>query len=426
MALALGRSGRKGGGRARVRLALGALLCASLFVLHLQARWLNATAAFLLLAAGGLLAALAVELAASSWTAAARGNARVLVGATVLAAMAAEATLRSLGRHASYTERNGGHYRSLFRMTSSNRYNTYPPGRTLRYHKVEFEHLRAINSLGLTGPEPVVARQPREFRVVALGDSFTEGVGTGPESTWVIVAQRALGARHPGLVVTSLNAGISASDPVFQLALLRERLLPFRPDLVVLAVNTSDIDDLVVRGGSERFRPDGTVAVRPPPRWDWIYGSSFLFRVLVHDVVGYDWTFVRPRWQPSERRRAAAKLKDTVAATRTLCRENGAGFLLVSHPLEHELRARRYSQSHFAGLVEGWRADASLPFLDLLEAYLAQGLIPPERSADFYWARDLHHNTRGYAVMGSAIAARILELGLVRAAPSPVPAAAGG
>lgn len=82
------------------------------------------------------------------------------------------------------------------------------------------------NSLGMRDVE-IGAKQPGEFRVAFLGDSFTWGVGVSyGERLTEVVGQRD-NAIHP------LNFGVSGFSPVQYLFQL-DRVFPLKPDYVVL------------------------------------------------------------------------------------------------------------------------------------------------------------------------------------------------
>ena len=75
---------------------------------------------------------------------------------------------------------------------------------------------------------------------VALGDSFTEGDGTPADSTWPKLLEKRLNAAHPSANITTLTGGIGGADPPFEYILLKEKLLTYQPDLVVVAPATAD------------------------------------------------------------------------------------------------------------------------------------------------------------------------------------------
>ena len=91
------------------------------------------------------------------------------------------------------------------------------------------------NSAGFRGPELPEAKQPGEFRVLLLGDSYTFGFGVGDDDTFAHRLQEMLDGRAgaPGRV-SVINAGISSYGTAQQLLLYESARALFEPDLVVL------------------------------------------------------------------------------------------------------------------------------------------------------------------------------------------------
>jgi lysophospholipase L1-like esterase len=80
------------------------------------------------------------------------------------------------------------------------------------------------------------------LRVLALGDSFTEGHPVGDANSYPAVLERILG--QGGRIVKVANLGIGDSGPDQHLRLLKLHGIPrFRPDVVLWALYANDLDD---------------------------------------------------------------------------------------------------------------------------------------------------------------------------------------
>jgi lysophospholipase L1-like esterase len=103
-----------------------------------------------------------------------------------------------------------------------------------------------INSAGFRDIERSIAKPPGTLRVAVIGDSFTEGLQVAQEETFTAVAERTLercGATAARRVEV-LNFGVSSYGTAQELILLRDRVLAYRPDVVVEAVFAgNDISD---------------------------------------------------------------------------------------------------------------------------------------------------------------------------------------
>lgn len=333
---------------------------------------------------------------------------RLLLVTTLTLLFGAELFLRfGLHRYHTYPERNGWTYSSIYEGDGSDWFYNLGEARELTYTKEEFVHFRQVSSHGIREREVTPQKAPNEYRVLALGDSFTEGVGTDYESTWVKVLERHLAARMPGRLVTTINAGVSGSDPFFEYVLLRERLLPLNPDLVIVCVNPTDVNDVVLRGGMDRFHPDGTTRfVRPAPRWEWVYAMSYNVRSVVHDLLGYNWFLIEEERMRLAESAALENLKSVLVDFQRLADEQRFELFIVFHPT-HVLQVIEKRYTHQLGRltsVLGHEKSSRVRFTDLLEYYSRNQLMIEEDAGDYFWPLDGHHTTKGYEIMGTAIA----------------------
>jgi len=100
-----------------------------------------------------------------------------------------------------------------------------------------------VNELGLRGPSISARPAPGVHRILALGDSVTFGLGLTVEEAFPALLGSELGARYE-----VLNAGVEGYNTEAELAFLRQRGLGLGPEVVVVAFNLNDYDDLPVLG----------------------------------------------------------------------------------------------------------------------------------------------------------------------------------
>jgi lysophospholipase L1-like esterase len=102
---------------------------------------------------------------------------------------------------------------------------------------------------------------PAACRVLALGDSFTEGFFVTPEEAWPGQVERIL--RERGFDVRVDNGGFRSRSIVDERFAALTRWAPLRHDLVVLEHTANDVEDLVYA------QRDGCVAPRFTLLQDW-------------------------------------------------------------------------------------------------------------------------------------------------------------
>jgi hypothetical protein len=373
---------------------------------------LNAVLALIFLASCGSVLFILLELSATflRFSRDTRNRFRLLLGTTLLLLAMVELVLRiGVSRYATYPEQNGFLYGSLYDRRSTTWYHTFEGLPSVDYSKTEFTYHRPVNSLGLGEREIPVDKPEGEYRVLALGDSFTEGVGTSYETTWVKVLEQHLAAAMPDRPVTTINAGISGSDPFYEYVLLRDRLLPFKPDLVIVVLDSTDTFDVLVRGGRERFLPDGSTRyARQAPRWELIYAVSYIVRVVVHEVLGYNWLLLKESQMESPTRTAALEIGSVLADFQELAQEHHFDLLVVLQPVLQEVVQDQYGNG-FSQVASLLKKDESIESLDLLDYYRETGIITRENVGRFYWMVDGHNNTDGYRIMGEVIANTVVS-----------------
>jgi hypothetical protein len=142
-----------------------------------------------------------------------------LIGAMLLVS---ELSLRWSGKFATYGETIGMGYTSLYALPGVRWFLKHEPGRHQRV-EAEFSETVLVNAEGFTDTEWPLAKEPHEIRIVTLGDSFVEGVGSlhldanYPRMLGAMLRSTADRRLH----ITVMNGGIAGSDPVFNLQALQ-------------------------------------------------------------------------------------------------------------------------------------------------------------------------------------------------------------
>jgi lysophospholipase L1-like esterase len=93
------------------------------------------------------------------------------------------------------------------------------------------------NEYGHRGPARTLQKEPDRFRILVLGDSFTEGVQVGEDDLFTAVLERV----DPRFEV--LNAGVGGYGTVQEYLYLESEGLKHNPDLVLLMVFDNDLSD---------------------------------------------------------------------------------------------------------------------------------------------------------------------------------------
>ena len=339
------------------------------------------------------------------------------------------------------------------------------PGHRANRGGVEF----SINAIGLKDREYPPGKPPGTYRILMLGDSFTEGFGLPAAQTMPKQLEGLLDGGRCSRPIEVVNAGVSSYSPILEYLLLVHVGLGLDPDLLVLDFDMTDVHDDWVRSQVATFGPDGLPLAVPPdrraeaahlmlpvpfPPWlEWLspveralnslelwqlFRSEHVAQAVLGNTrrtperlqalglighVQYDPVAItRDREHPSEAA-AWARSERYIAGMVELARRRGIPFALVAYPHAHQVSAAESPVGRRrVGVGPGFYATAR-PFVRLEDIGRREGipvvnLVPlfRRRSAEegpLFFAEDMHHNARGTRVFAEGVAAGLVAAGVV-------------
>lgn len=115
----------------------------------------------------------------------------------------------------------------------------------------EFRIKRKINSLGWVGSEISVEKPENVFRIVILGDSFTEGLRTEEGKNFCEQLQSLLNQNPPlpNKKFEVINGGVASYSPISEYLSFKRELIRLNPDWVLLQLFANDLLNI------KTFRP---------------------------------------------------------------------------------------------------------------------------------------------------------------------------
>lgn len=324
----------------------------------------------------------------------------VFLVASLALIILAELELRALGAYATWEERNGGEYVSPYAVRCASQLMVRPANAHMAYAQPEFNFPLKTNSLGIRDKDHAAAKPPGALRIIVLGDSFTEGQGALLDESWPKVLEQSLNSGAEASVEVIMG-GAAGSDPFYSRRLLEERLMRFTPDLVILALNSFDVTDVMARGGEERFLPHNKVRYKEAPAWEPLFAQSRLARLLAMRVFGWDWLLLSPREHMKANEEARQKVTALVREMDAAGCEKGFKLAVVLQPHLHELQAGQYAQNLDA--LGAQINQNGVPVCDILPCLKKRVDVAETSPASLYWEKDFHPNARGYALFAECI-----------------------
>ena len=247
------------------------------------------------------------------------------------------------------------------------------------------------NSYGMRGPEFSFDKPPGTLRVAVAGDSFTFGQGVEEDEAFVQVAGALL--RESGVATEVLNFGVPGHATPQSVALVRERVVPTDPDVVLINVFANDLSQeeswcLYGQGGH--------------PAAAWTLRNVYLIRLVV--FLTSPW--VRPEPEPGTEERLGPPTERFRAALTELVelgRNNDFLPAVVLLTNRSQFVQSRYCQGCRPAhdLVEG----TGVHVIDLSETW---DRLQDDLGANFIPGDD-HFSAAGSAAVGRDLGEALLE-----------------
>lgn len=348
-------------------------------------------------------------------------NITLFIISSVTCLFFAEITLRYIFKtNLTYYEKSGGFfykikYRSILSENLIRKYwfhqsnlhlFVYKPNSKKYFDKEEFHLEFRYNSMGLRGPEPDTSYS--HTNIIGLGDSFMEGFGVQEDSTWFNLFIRQLSSGDSLKNYQGINGGFSDSDVLYEYIVLRDLLLKYKPSYVILDINSSDINDIAMRGGFERFKEDGTVRYKPGPWWEYFYSFSIIFRDIIHAFYDIHWNLLTEEQNTIQAIEAEDLICDCIKDKYIqMALKNNFKLIVTFHPRINELKSKTMI---FSRCKKDLKKDSSLIFIDAQEKFINEIEKKKLVVNRLYYPLDLHHTAYGNKVWADIYASEFKKI----------------
>ena len=328
-----------------------------------------------------------------------------IIAATLLLLLSAEIVVRALGNPPSVVPIAKGRFR-----LSPNLKIGYEPIPNIQYDgkSLEFFQYRGTsNRLGYRGPTYPEVAASGVYRIVALGDSVTEGMRVHHyEDLYTAKVERAL--REEGMNAQVLNFGVSGYNTQQEVETLKDKALLFHPDLVLLAYTLNDTD------GPYYFLLNPLIEKFNNKKNPHVLGG-FVARCLVKSALYRLLRFRLLAPNADEEKQLTYKqyaTGNTVAeyanALGLLSESHGFQVLVVVFPMFTDPSFTSYAFHDDHSFIREIAMEQDFLFLDLLPAYTA---CAKETKKPLNQKKDkFHPNIRGHTCAANAITEFILEI----------------
>ncbi|HLE07186.1 MAG TPA: SGNH/GDSL hydrolase family protein [archaeon] len=130
-------------------------------------------------------------------------------------------------------------YAGSFRRADQTYHHALIPNTTAKVRTEEFDVIERVNNVGLRNRDINLTKA--KYRILMLGDSFTEGSGVNAEDTISQQLENIL--IEKGYDIEVLNAGIASYSPILEYLYLKKDGIKLNPDIIILNLDISDLRD---------------------------------------------------------------------------------------------------------------------------------------------------------------------------------------
>jgi lysophospholipase L1-like esterase len=261
-----------------------------------------------------------------------------------------------------------------------------------------------IPPLALAGSQP--PKLKNDFRVIALGDSFTFGPEMHQNDTYAARMERILNQFDKNHKFSVLNFGVRGYSTVQEFQLLKKTYKSVKPDLVLLQITLNDPELVPYRVTQQYLDKNGRVRLTNPVFNYW-HSLKLVIEKIVnmkthsHYLEYYSELFNNPT--------TFNRFKDAIHQTKTLLSHNNIALAVVVFPLFSHALDKSYPFLEHHKKIRALLQAEQIPFLDLLDRF--EGLEPSRLQV--LPGIDSHPNEIAHRIAGDALAKWLIRRHIV-------------
>ena len=274
-----------------------------------------------------------------------------------------------------------------------------------------------INSLGLRDREYSIQKPDGVYRILIIGDSFTEGWGIEQDRTYSDQLEKLLIDRFPVRKIEVINAGVASYSPILEYLYLKERGLALEPDLVILAFDMTDfLDEKEYAKVTTLDENNQPIAVRPfTPGHIQTYVNNLKNPQIENKLAAYIAKYsalARLISQPKAKQLDVSGLfkpnheswqlvQKHLQLISELLNDNKINFLLITYPYYDQLKNDFFLQPQ-KDLAQ-FAKEQNIDFVDLTQYFRDQ------EAESSYIKRDVHLSEKGHLLVADKLADYLIE-----------------
>lgn len=263
-------------------------------------------------------------------------------------------------------------------------------------NKTEFTFEYPLNEFGANNCKSCNNQQAK-LKILTLGDSFTFGMGAPAKKSWPNQLDSILSI-NKGNEISVCNIAFPATDPIYMLDIFKNKLNDvYHPNLLLVSFNDSDINDIITRGGMDRYHGGGPLVERP--KWLPWYASSIIFRLYKLTIDDVDPNLLIEKDKIDDlNTKAFDALFEAMIQFNTNSYINNQKVIFIYNPNYQEYL---YDYKSLMDIINEAR-NMGMEVIDLRDYFTYKG-VNKDNVMDYYWTKDFHNNELGYQLWAEGV-----------------------
>ncbi len=287
-----------------------------------------------------------------------------------------------------------------------------------------------INSAGFRDTEHDIEKQPEIFRIMVIGDSFTFGARVNQEDTYPKQLEKALNRQNIRYEV--IDCGVIGHNMWQHYEVLKRKVLPYRPDLVILGLFEDDLSGSIPPydkpgkyQGINPFKKRGVSGIMSRfALWNFLVNANAIYEYKYRYRRGYSYLKTiderKKEWGPENPTNSNYKImsgklekqkyrdfSETLSKFVQSANAGGARVLVVMIP--DSVQLDEPSLQAVNRFVQQACDNIGVPFLDLTPIFESQ----EDQASLYLHPFDAHNSPKGLHLIAQAIANEIAKLRLL-------------
>jgi len=259
-----------------------------------------------------------------------------------------------------------------------------------------------INDLGFRGPPLSVDKPEETIRIAVLGDSIVFGQGVDEKHTLSKLLEEKLEKQAPGIDWQVINAGVRAYNSANYRVLFKEKILPLKPDLIVLVITEiNDPERKPFRPSSQKLERWKDSAWKKVPLVRRFIAASYaeeinrLFEAHVEALYDNDG-------------KQFQSFREDIRAIAEVCEANSVALIAVTFPMLADENIFKEERERLQEML----ANEGIFYVDPRPAFVK---IPAEKLV--VGPRDFHPNRKALRIVADLLKRPVLQKTGVKGKP---------